>query len=252
MWWMLAPVLVALLFGSVVTFLLKNRKPEAIRIEQQKSKYLKNYPRFLDLNKVRRKKVLPKVSRAKRLGEMTLLACYAEKNKKFIVFKEAGKTVFLDLGERYKSAKLLDVGLDYAIFSKNGKKIELKLEDKKKINQIKRVMQQASQQDRYISVKREDLKKYTKNIRQALRDVRIQELKEKKKFIGIRLSFIRRGSLFDRMKLKVGDVIKSIDGNELKSMMDLLPYYNRINDTATVQVGFERNNEMKEIVYEIN
>ncbi|MFK5882376.1 MAG: hypothetical protein QM482_09200 [Sulfurospirillum sp.] len=252
LWWIFMPVLVALLFNSVILLIFMDRGVKEIKFEQQKTQYIENFPKFLNLNRVRSKRVSPKIKKVENLGAMILQACYASQNKKFIIFKEGSKTIFLDLNQSYKGAKLLDVGLDYAVFSKNGKKIELKLEEIKTKTQAKKGMLQSSGREKYIGVKRDDFKKYTKNIRRALRDVRIQELRKKRKFAGIRLSFIRRGSLFDKMRLKVGDVIKSIDGNELGSMMDLLPYYNRINDTATIQVGFERNNEMKEIIYEIN
>ncbi len=252
-WWVLAPVLAALLFNLIlVSVLEKQDTKDVVQISNQKVKYLKYFPKFLISNKRESKRVQPKIREVDKLGKITLQACYAEKNKKFIVFKEGKNTVFLDLKQSYKNAKLIDVGMDYAVFLKHGKKIELKLEGIKPQSSSKKVFQKSVQQGNYIDVKRDDLKKYTKNIRRALRDIRVQELRKDKKFAGVRLSFIRKGSLFDKMNLKVGDVIKSIDGNELKSMMDLLPYYNRINDTATLQIGFERGNEMKEIVYEIN
>jgi len=108
------------------------------------------------------------------------------------------------------------------------------------------------QEKAYITVKRAGFKKYTQNVSQALRDIRIQEVKKNRHFAGVRLSYIRKGSFFDKMKLKVGDVIKSIEGNQLNTIMDLLPYYNRLDDITTLRVGFERGGKPKEIIYEIN
>lgn len=252
LWWIVMPPLTALLLSSIVVMILDHKQIQDLRISYKKTQYLRQFPKFLNSNISHSRVILSNIKHVEKLGKISLQACYSESNKKFIVFKEGRKSIFLDLNQVYKNAKLVEIGLDYAIFLKNGKRVKLVLENTKTVSQNKTVSQLPSQAEGYIGVKRAGFKKYTQNIRHALRDIRIQEMKKNKKFAGLRLSYIRRGSFFDRMKLKVGDVIKSIDGNELNSIMDLLPYYNRLDDTTTLRVGFERNGVMKEIIYEIN
>ena len=254
LWWMVMPPLTALLFSSIIVILLDNKKVQNLHVSHQKSQYLKRFPKFKNLSASEVKKVSPRIKPKEKLGKILLQACYAEKNKKFIVFKDGAQTVFLDLNQSYKNAKVIEIGMNYAIFLKDGKRIKLMLENTKTTAVHKKAVESSSQMSDqgYIGVKRVEFKRYTQNIRQALRDVRVQELRKSKKFAGLRLSYIRKGSFFDRMRLRVGDVIKSVDGNELKSIMDLLPYYNRLDSTTTLRIGFERGGEMKEVIYEIN
>lgn len=254
LWWTVMPPLIALLFSSIIVILLDNKKIQDLHVRHKKSQYLKRFPKFKNSSALEAKKVLPQIKQKEKLGKILLQACYAEKNKKFIVFKDGTETVFLDLNQSYKNAKVIEIGLNYAIFLKDGKRIKLLLENTKIASINKKSIQLSPQRadGGYIGVKRVEFKRYTQNINQALRDVRVQELRKSKQFAGLRLSYIRKGSFFDRMRLRVGDVIKSVDGNELKSIMDLLPYYNRLDSTTTLRIGFERGGEMKEVIYEIN
>jgi len=254
LWWMVVPPLIALLFSSIMVILLDNKKIENLNVSYKKSQYLKRFPKFKNSSALESKKVLPQIKQKEKLGKILLQACYAEKNKKFIVFKDGTETVFLDLNQSYKNAKVIEIGMNYAIFLKDGKRVKLVLENSKDTGVYKNTIRPSLQREvgGYVDVKRVEFNKYTQNISQALRDVRVQELRKNKQFAGLRLSYIRKGSFFDRMRLRVGDVIKSVDGNELKSMMDLLPYYNRLDNITTLRIGFERGGEMKEVVYEID
>jgi len=254
LWWTVVPPLIALLLSSVMVILLDNKKIQNLHVSYKKSQYLKKFPKFKNLSALEAKKVLPQIKQKEKLGKILLQACYAEKNKKFIVFKDGSETVFLDLNQSYKNAKVIEIGMNYAIFLKDGKRVKLVLENTKDTGVYKNTIQPFPQREGggYIGVKRVEFKRYTQNINQALRDVRVQELRKSKQFAGLRLSYIRKGSFFDRMRLRVGDVIKSVDGNKLKSMMDLLPYYNRLDSTTALRIGFERGGEMKEVIYEIN
>ncbi len=253
MWWLLAPFSLALLINSFIVYMLDDNPYDNFRVDVKGTEYLKEFPKFLEPNISYAKNTVSVIhKKTDILGKIYLQACYSEKTKKFIVFKESGKTNFLDLNQTYKNAKLIDVGINNATFLKDGKKIKLVMETSKVSKENRSISSVNSQPGGYINVVRNDFKRYTTNIRQALRDIRIQELKNSTGFEGIKINFIRRGSLFDRMRLKEGDVVKSIEGKRLGSIMDLLPYYNRLDNISTLQVGFERDGEMKEIVYEIN
>jgi len=254
LWWTVVPPLTALLLSSIMVILLGNKKIQNMHVSYKKSQYLKSFPKFKNSSALEVRKVLPQINQKEKLGKILLQACYAGKNKKFIIFKDGIKTVFLDLNQSYKNAKVIEIGMNYALFLKDGKRIKLLLENTKTTSVYKKAIQLSPQRayGGYVDVKRVEFKRYTQNIRQALRDVRVQELRKGKQFAGLRLGYIRKGSFFDRMKLRVGDVIKSVDGNELKSIMDLLPYYNRLDNITTLRIGFERGGGMKEIIYEIN
>ncbi len=253
LWWLVMPPLVAFLLISIATIVLDRKQIQDLDISYKRTQYLRRFPKFLSLRISHPKPVaLSHVKQVDKMGHILLQACYLEQSKQFIVFKEGRNIIFLDLNQTYKNAKLVEIGIGYAVFLKNGKKIKLTIEPVKKTTRNEKISPLPLREDGYIAVNRTGFKKYNKNPRQALRDIRVQEVRRDRHFSGLRLSYIRKGSFFDRMKLKAGDVIMSIDGNKLNSIMDLLPYYSRLNDTTTIRVGFKRNGIMKEIVYEIN
>jgi general secretion pathway protein C len=247
-WWIVVPLLVAQFFISFFMLFIVEKKQETLYTVDKKSAYIYNFPKFFTpfLKQNGQLKVV------KKIGNLKLKACYVEKGKEFVVISEGAKTIFVDLNDEYKGAKLISISNTSAVFLKNGERIELTLVKKISFKTITDNTKTVQNDDKYISVKRDSFKKYVQNPKQALRDVRFQEIKKDKKFAGLKLSFIRKGSLFDKMKLQKGDIIKFIDGNRLQSMMDLLPYYNLLDNTTTILIGFERGVEMKEIMYEIN
>ncbi len=253
LWWLLAPALVAKIFISFGLLFLEDTKIEPIHTEDKKSAYKYSFPKFFTTTL--KQKVKPKKAhKTVHLGNLKLKACYIEKGREFVIVAEGSKTVFIDLNEEYKGAKLIEITSSSATFVKNEERIELNLVKKTAQQKIvqSRVSYKADSDSKYRSIKRDSFKKYINSPQTALRDIRFQEMRSNNEFGGLRLSFIRKGSLFDRMGLKKGDVIKTIDGNELKSIMDLLPYYNLLDNTTTITIGFGRDGDTKEIMYEIN
>jgi len=253
LYWLLTPILVAKLIISASLFYFDTDKLEVLHVEDKKSTNMYRFPKFFGENIIKKQPVKESV-KVEKFDSLKLKACYLEKNREFIIAIENGKTLFIDLNDEYKGAKLVEINNNSATFLKNGNEINLTLIESKSIKTevVKKTDIKTKAQDGFVSVKREEFKKYTQNITQALRDIRFQEIREDKKFAGLRLSFIRKGSLFDKMGFKKGDKIRSIDSKNLDSMMDLLPYYNSLNDITTLQIGFKRDNEIKEIIYEIN
>ncbi len=252
LWWIVAPVLVAKLLISFGVLFVEDKQIDTRYEEVKKSSYLYSFPKFFTT--VLKEKTEPtKVQKNETLGKLKLKACYIEKGREFIIVNEGVKTLFIDLESSYKGAKLIKVKRDYAVFVKDGVDIELALITKTTTKKrVKKSKIKSDSDDRYINVERNSFKKYMKSPKQALRDIRFKEIKVDKNFAGFKLSFVRKGSFFDKMQLKKGDIIKSIDGNELKSMMDLLPYYNLLEDSTTLLIGFERDGDIKEIMYEID
>ncbi len=254
LWWIFAPILTALLLNSLVILIFDKSYSNDINTNDTGFNYTRNIPLFLHSKSQKRPKSIA-VAPSYRLGDIQLKACYVGSIRQFIVFQEGGKTHFLDLNKSYKNAKLKEIGMDYALFEKNKKEIRLELQKTKTgqtLGKKRNITKKIAPNSRFVDVKRDSFREYKKSIRRALRDIRIEPLRKGREFLGVKIGFIRKNSLFDTMGFKKGDIIKSIDGHTLTSIMDLLPYYNRLDETTTIIVGFERDNEMKEITYEID
>jgi len=252
-WWLLAPFLVATLLIAIFLMVLETKKIKRLQVEDEKISYMYSFPKFFN-NTIKPKIEFESISEVEKFDNLILKVCYLEKDREFVMVKEDQTTFFINLNEDYKGAKLVDITKDSAKFFKNGKYVFLTLEQSENsVDNTKNITKRLkSKQDNYIGVNRTELKKYKKNIKKALRDIRFQEVIEDDRFAGLRLNFIRKGSLFDKMGFKKGDIIKSVDSKNLDSIMDLLPYYTSLENITTLQISFARNKQIKEIIYEIN
>ena len=68
---------------------------------------------------------------------------------------------------------------------------------------------------------------------------------------GIQISNIRPRSIFRRMGLRSGDVITSVDGNELTSVDDGLQLYDSLKSSSSLTVDILRLGRPETIEYEI-
>jgi len=252
LWWLLAPFLVATLLLTSLLMVLETKKSKTFEFKDEKISHMYSFPRFFIVsNRLQDRR--NKIQKVEKLGNLILKACYVEKGREFVMFKEGQKSIFINLNEEYKGVKLVEITKNSAKFFQNGKYILLVLEkatETKKHNLA--IDQKKASGDRYVSVQRAEIGKYKTNIKQALRDIRFYEIKKNNQFAGLKLSFIRRGTLFEKMGFKKGDIIESVDGQKINSLMDLLPYYSRLDNLTTLQIGFKRNEQKKEIIYEIN
>lgn len=252
LWWLLAPFLIATLIITSLLMVLETKKSKTFEFQDEKMSYMYSFPKFFTAS-TKPQKARDNIKKVEKLGNLILKACYIEKGREFVMFEEGKKSIFINLEEEYKGAKLVEITKNSAKFLKNGRYISLVLEKVTKIKKDDLVIEQEEvQDDAYVSVERAEITKYKTDVKQALRDVRFQEVKEDDIFAGLKLSFIRRGSLFEKMGLKKDDIIESVDGQKLNSIMDLLPYYTTLDNLTTLQIGFKRDEQEKEIIYEIN
>jgi len=69
--------------------------------------------------------------------------------------------------------------------------------------------------------------------------------------IGFRLFAIRRGSLFDRIGLKNGDIIRSINGNEMTDPSKAMALLQELRDANNLDVDITRNQQPQKLTYSI-
>ncbi len=69
--------------------------------------------------------------------------------------------------------------------------------------------------------------------------------------IGLRLFAIKSGSLFEKIGLKNGDILKSINANSLGDFSQALKLFEKLKAERTLKVVLERNREEQEYTYMI-
>jgi general secretion pathway protein C len=91
----------------------------------------------------------------------------------------------------------------------------------------------------------------TKNINELMSQVRIRPYFERGKPAGLSLSGVRSNSVFSKMGLRSGDVIKGVDGNEIKSVEEVLKLYQSLRSSPSVTLELKRRGRPMTIDYTI-
>ena len=90
-------------------------------------------------------------------------------------------------------------------------------------------------------------------IDEAIQDVSklMTEIKIQPNEAGLSLSEIKPNSIFRRMGLRNGDVLKSVDGQEIRSVDDALKLYESLKSADNVSVVLQRRGTERTINYNI-
>jgi len=191
-----------------------------------------------------------------RLTNLKLKGVYSENGKGVIAIEEKGKILFLSTGEKFKGYTLIRVEPDKAIFEKDGKEYELQMDEdslKGKYSiSFEEKMLYGSEEEKFALLKR-DIEHYRRNFQEIWKHIAIQEQIDPKtrRLKGFKVTRISKGSLFSKIGLKKGDVIIGANNKIFRSYSDVIKLYNNIEKYNSVKLMILRNNEKKELEYEI-
>jgi len=193
------------------------------------------------------------------------------KGKGFVTINERGNrtTTILSSGETYKSVKLLKVFSKYALFEEDDTEYKIELNSAATVERQKAVINQATPSLQPVStpqtsqteqiqqvgnktvVKKDLLEEYTKNSDKIWRDISLKENLTNGKIDGFTINKIKRGSNFEKLGLKSGDILKSVNNVELKSYDDAMKIYKKVGNMSALNMKIIRGNETMELGYEI-
>ncbi|NOZ90630.1 MAG: hypothetical protein GXO60_05010 [Epsilonproteobacteria bacterium] len=191
-----------------------------------------------------------------------LLALYNSKETLVVTVEKNNKTKVLSKGEDIDGFKLTSAGVDYAIFTKGNKEFKLMI-DKSKIkttNFVTPATSKKNQKQNDITnsedgeqkiVSKKLLTSYTKNIDKVWKDIGVTEHKKNNLLDGFKVNFVRRGSDFEKLGLKRGDILKAVNGQELNSYNTAFSFYKDIDNIESLTLSIIRNNQDMELEYEI-
>ncbi|SFV60151.1 General secretion pathway protein C [hydrothermal vent metagenome] len=217
-----------------------------------------------------KKKAPPKVIKQKPvIGTMNgikLIALYNASDALVVTVKKAKKTKVLAKGENIDGFILSSAGSDYAIFRKGKKEFKLILKDSKIKNpsSITKAKSSPSKPKKDLVkgiVKNEDgigkivskglLSSYTKDIDKVWKDIGIDEYKVKGQLQGFKVNFVKKGSDFEKLDLRRGDILKAVNGQELNSYNAAFSFYKEMESIENLTLSIIRNNQEMELEYEI-
>ena len=221
------------------------------------------------LEKSEEKKIVQKIAKVDitnsiNITNMLLKGLYGTSTKGYAIValkSKASATSIVAVGEKFSGYTLKSIASQGIVFTKNSQDYILKLKvSKNKKSSIIRV-NKTNNTSREVTdvedgepreVNRKDIDYFAKHPREIWKNISIHDVKRNRKIIGFKISRINPNSKFAALGLKRGDLIVRANNIELKSYKNAIELYNNINKIDTMQIVVIRNNEEKELIYEIN
>ena len=238
--------------------------------EDQRSKALYYRVKLTPNDAPTPKKTIHKPVPVKRavIGDLKLLAIYHAKDATVVTVNYKGKSKVLSKGEDVNGFVLGGAGINYAIFLKNGKSYKVLLDKEKQTGGALTVHPSTatvpSQQratpakgeitdagDRKV-IDRSVIDYYRKNFREIGRNIGIAESRKGDGLDGFKVTFVRKGSDFEKLGLKRNDVIKAVNGEPVTSYKAAMDIYRKVGTMDSMTLTIERGNEERELEYEVN
>jgi len=192
-----------------------------------------------------------------------LLALYNASDSLVVTVSKGSKTTVLGKGEKIDGFTLTSGGPNFAMFTKAEKEFKLSLINVKSSGKSSSNSRadvpndETSKKDAIIEeggvkrIKRDLLTAYTKDVDKIWKDIGISENKVSGKINGFKINFVKKGSDFEKLGLKRGDILMGLNGEELNSYGAAMDFFKDINNIENLTLTVQRNGATEEIEYEI-
>jgi len=259
-------VIIKIIWMAVSLFLLPNHGEEYTKDTKAKALYwrvkLSNPAATISIPDVK-PTVAPIVASMKGIK---LLALYNASDALVVTVEKANKTTVLSKGDEIDGFKLSSATLNYAVFTKNGKDFKLNISQikttGKKLSAItpvkKHIVTKRNnnkngiiEEDGKRLINRNLLTSYTKDVDKIWKDIGIGENKIDGKLNGFKINFVKKGSDFEKLGLKRGDILTAINAEELNSYGAAMTFFKDIEDIENLTLTVQRNGRSEDLEYEI-
>jgi len=261
-------ILVKIIWTTLSVLFLPNRGEEFTQNSKPKALYYR--VRLTNTSAVIappvRVKTPPKRIPVASMKGIKLLALYNSKDILVVTVEKNRKTFVLGTGEEIDKFVLISGGSNYALFKKNGKEFKLTLNTEKsmgkqasKSRHVPRAVQHKEpsvrknivDEDGIKVINRKLLTNYTSNPDKIWKDIGIGENKVNGKLNGFKINYVKKGSDFEKLGLKRGDLLMAINAEKLDSISGVMGLYKDINNIENLTLTIQRNGKSEDIEYEI-
>lgn len=151
----------------------------------------------------------------------------------------------------FDEAKLVAIFADRVEIERNGQRETLVLDDMLPAARGgNREAIAAIDENEYI-VDEAELDKALENLPLLLTQARAVPYFSDGQAVGLRLFAIKSGSLYEKIGLRNGDVLKSVNGNSMADLSQAMQLFEKLKTERSISLTVERNREEKEFKYQI-
>ena len=152
----------------------------------------------------------------------------------------------------FGKAKLTEIFPEYVRLEHAGKIEALYLEDGSSSPGPSSTDGPPSDDQSSFSIPEEELSEALANLPKLLVQARAVPYFRNGESIGMRLFAIKRGSLYEKLGLKNGDIIRSINDTSLSDPAQALKLFEELKDQRAIEVTLERAGQEKNLQYSID
>jgi general secretion pathway protein C len=172
-----------------------------------------------------------------------LKAIYNNKNGGFIIIEDRGSH-FLDLGDNYRGYKLTKIYPTYVEFTKNNKIYTLAFKNSNlpKVSPPSKALPTPTN----FKISKKTMLEYKNNLSKIWNNIGIIKVSE-----GYKITYIKKGSIFDKIGLKKGDILIKVNSKELIDDNDAWQLYKNSSKYDSFEIEIKRKNQIKVLNYEV-
>lgn len=182
---------------------------------------------------------------------LTLIGTYVSKGEPSQAIiehtKKRTQEVFEKNDKIFDEGKVLAIYTDRVEIERNGKTEVLTLDDS--AASLSSGSSDSDQQE--IVVDETELNKALDDLPLLLTQARAVPYFKDGKAVGLRLFAIRNGSLYQKVGLKNGDILKSINGNSLGDISQAMKLFEKLKEERSIALVVERNRKEQTFRYSI-
>jgi len=211
----------------------------------------------------------PKASGRNLIREMKLRGLYQDEQRSIAVISKGNKSYLVSPGERVLGYQLDAVETDAALLSKGGKQFRLELISPKKSAsrssppaRNKAAVPPASspatasekekeEEEGPRTISRETLTRYTSDLDTIRKYIGFVPYKEKGSLRGFKVRYVRKGSDFEKLGLRRGDIITGINGEQILDLSVPMELMHNLETLEGLTLQIKRGDKELELEYEI-
>lgn len=193
------------------------------------------------------------------LKGVNLKAAVINGKNSLAVLEKNNKTKIIRLKQTYERHQLIEVQSKCVIFlNPQNQIVILKFKNKKMPSpQPMNTKSTAIKHYKYIQVEPQRIlvsskliQKFKKNPQSFAKNIDLQSFLQNKQLQGFKVSFVKKGSVFEQIGLKKEDIITAINSQPLTIIDNAIALYNRIDQIDSLYLTILRNGSENEFYFE--
>ena len=213
----------------------KENKVNVKEIEEKFSRIFKGERKDIKIVNVQEKSI-----EAISPPDVKLKGVIISKNLKGAVFYN-GKEIFVKEGEEIKGYRLIKVEKDFALLEKGGKIFKVGFEISKKKSFTRNYEDQNVSSEREIVLSRREILRITKDPAKMFTQIRLVPYIRNGKTEGFIFEWVKPGSIFDRIGIRRGDILVSVNNMTISSGEDAFRILYQLRNEPNLRVVLIRN-----------